>query len=426
MEAVNRLNYQSGEVTDSETDVSLVVKQSLATGLNDGGVLSFRFPADPERFTDLNTIMLRLTVSITLPDGSYPNFVPVPPLVQQHQEAWLDPEGMHSLFSTVEVRFNDEVVSTMNMYPFTTALARRLGTSKSLRDAVWDELDGTYTHTELRSSFLGSNIGPLQMSYWNRISREKTLYGRIYSDILTSGRQYLPPGVTLGINLRRAPDRFSLVSNTAVHDYRLSISSASVYIKRLQLRPSLVPKTIDRRITFNRLDAKMMAIPQGSSVFRWLNCLNNGPLPNRLYVGFVAQESVYGNLARISTFFECLNMRSLNFKLNGRDLLVEPIRTHYVRDANGRISPANSDARQGYLSLIEVWNQISDQLSPVRLSYTNYYRGVLIYAIELSKCGEKTLGGGGALDVEVEFNNNLTDLPACMILFTEKTETARF
>ena len=165
----------------------------------------------------------------------------------------------------------------------------------------------------------------------------------------------------------------------------------------------------------------------GSSVFRWLNCLNNAPLPNRVYVAFVAQESVYGRLTRTSSFFECLNMRSLNFKLNGRDLLVEPIRTSFSRDpANGNIQPGQSDARDGYLSLIEVWNQIADKTMPARFSYANYFRGFLVYALEMSKCGEKTGGVGGSLDVEVEFDQNLTDIPACMLVFTEKTEKAKF
>ena len=128
--------------------MSYVVKQTITQGCNDGATLSFRFPADPDRFTDLNSTMFRLTVSVTMPDGTYPNFAG-----GVHQEVWLDPQGMHSLFSSVEVRFNDEVVSTMTMYPFTTALVRCLGMSRDLKTDVWDVLDGTHNHIERELAF---------------------------------------------------------------------------------------------------------------------------------------------------------------------------------------------------------------------------------------------------------------------------------
>jgi hypothetical protein len=277
METINRLDYDRPEVTDAEVDVSFLVKQTLTQGCNDGATLKFRFPADPDRYTDLNSTLLRLTVGVYLPDGTQPNYEHAgggdgeeeeeEEEVVHHQETWLDPEGMHSLFSHVEVLFNDEVVSTMTMYPFTTSLVRHLGMVAPMRTEAWDELDGTHNHQELKTDYLGANIGIEEQSWAAQIRHDKTLYGRIFSDILTSSRQYLPPGVTLGINLRRAPDRFSLVTNAAAHDYKLRISAASVYIKRLQLRPSLYPRglpgTGGRHLTFNRLECRMMAIPQG-------------------------------------------------------------------------------------------------------------------------------------------------------------------
>ena len=178
-------------------------------------------------------------------------------------------------------------------------------------------------------------------------------------------------------------------------------------------------------MTFNRLECRMLALPQGSSVFRWQNCLNYGPIPNRLYVAFVAQESVYGVITRISTYFEGLNLQTLNFKLNGRDILVEPIRVNIVKNlVDGRLDIGASDARQGYLTLLEVLNQISDQSTVVRMILSRYMRGHFFYAVELGKCGEK-VGGTGSLDIEATFNAAMTDLPACMLVFTEKTASAQ-
>jgi len=426
MEAVGeRLRYARNDVADVEKDVSFVVKQTITQGCNDGGTINFRFPADPERFTDLNSTMMRLTVGVALPNGTWADFQG-----PNHQAVWLDPVGMHSLFSSVEVLFNDVAVTTMSMYPFTTALARGFGMNEEQRLRIWDSLDGSHSCTLLKADCAGGDIGVEELAWNGQIDRDKTLYGRIYADILTSSRQYLPPCVTLGISLRRAPDRFSLVTTHANHDYRLKITAASVYIKRLQLRPSFVPRALEsvrggQYITFNRLECRMMAIARGSSVFRWLDCLNGAPLPNRIYIGFVAQAGIYGVITTNSTYFDCLNLRAINFKLNGRDLLVEPIRTTYVKDpATHDLQDDESDAREGYLSMIEIMNQVSDETGTVRMSYTDYLRGANVFGVELGKCGEKS-GGVGTLDIEATFNDATTDIPACILLFTEKTATAQ-
>ena len=133
MEGVDKLNYAKEEIADSQSEVTHTVKQSITQGLNDGGVLSFRLPADPSRFTDLNTILLRLELSVQKPNGA---------AFTVGNNVFLDAGGMHSLFSSCEVRFNDEVVSTMTLYPYTTALSRHLGCSAEVRDGVWDTLDG--------------------------------------------------------------------------------------------------------------------------------------------------------------------------------------------------------------------------------------------------------------------------------------------
>jgi hypothetical protein len=152
--------------------------------------------------------------------------------------------------------------------------------------------------------------------------------------------------------------------------------------------------------------------------------LNNAPLPNRIYVGFVHQANIYGLITNISTFFDCLNLRTMEFKLNGRDLLVEPVAVTYAKANTGEINIPESDGRQGYLSLLEILNQISDGTTMTRIGYHSYMRGYTLYGVELGKCGEKT-GGIGTLDIEATFNDQLTDMPACMLVFTEKTASVQ-
>ena len=328
MENVSRLQYDKVGMMDAESDVSHTLKQTISQGLNDGGILRFRIPADAERFTDLNTILLSLNVSLVNADETEPNF--------EEAKVLLDPQGMHSLFSSVEIRFNDKVVSTMTAYPFTTALSRYLGCSYEIRLGSWDELDGTWECKELKSNLSGQELGLEQQAQIKHIKPNSRLIGRIYSDVLMSSRQYLPPGVTLGINLRRAADHFSLLGPNADDKYKIKIENASVYIKRLKLRPDVANKAISslrqgHGMTFNRLECRMMTIPSGSSAFTWLNCLSNATLPNRLYVAFVSPSAYYGNITHIGSYFEAGNLKSMNLRLNGRDLLVEPLTVSFTK-----------------------------------------------------------------------------------------------
>jgi hypothetical protein len=421
MEGVGRLDYATGEVAGVESDVAITVKQTITQGLNNGGVLSFRLAADPERFTDLSTILLRLELGIKDDGGADVNAA---------DSMMIDAGGMHSLFSSCDVRFNDQSISVMTSYPYTTALSRTLGTSKDVREGVWDNLDGTWDWGTLtKSSFAQANFPEAVYGVRRRrVQNDAVLIGKIYSDILMSCRQYLPPGVALGIDLRRAQDRFSLLSSgDTTDDFKVHIKSASIYVRRLHLQPSLTNKALaaikegGAGLTYNRLETRIMSIKAGTRVFQWHDCLNNAPLPNRIYIGFVAQAAFYGHFTQISTYFENLKMTKLNVKLNGRDVLVEPIMTTFPKVA-GATNVAECNGMEGFLSILEATNQINDPTAPIRLHYANYLLGNTLFAIELGKCGEKH-GSAGALDLEFAFE--AADMDACILLFTERTETAQ-
>lgn len=396
-----KLLYTKHHVKDVESEVGHPLKVTITEGLPENGALAFHLPPDYERFTNLNNILLQLEVTITTADGRNIRLVDAPPALAD--PVVLDMGGMHSLFKSCDVTFNNDIVSSMTMYPYTSALSRMLGTAKVVRE-VWDQFDKTWAVTNPKSD-ISANATPVFVeNQMGKVSKNTSLIGRIYSDVLMSARQYLPPGVALGIVLRRAPDEFSLVCHKNTIAYKVKIHSASLYVERMQIQTPIMThireSLSDPHLTFNRLEARAMIIQEGSQVFRWPNCLNNGPLPNRLYVGFVAQASLYGSLTRLSTYFENLNVSSVLFKLNGRDMMVEPIRVSCVKDANGNTNSQRSDLTNGFLSVSKVTGQVEDQTSLPRLQYNDYVNGCTLFAVELGKCGQKS-SDFGSLDMEV-------------------------
>lgn len=113
----------------------------------------------------------------------------------------------------------------------------------------------------------------------------------------------------------------------------------------------------------------------------------------------MTQDALYGSINRLSTYFENLNVSSVNLKLNGRDVLTEPIKVKIAKDAGGT-DVLNTEVMGGFLTIAEVLNHIGDPSSPLRLDYNSYMLGSTIFAIELNKCG-KSGGSTGALDLEV-------------------------
>jgi hypothetical protein len=420
MEGLSKFEYFDG-VEDVEGDVTTTIMHTISQGINDGGVLSFRIPGDSERFTDLNTILLRLELRLENSDGT---------VLEEADKVCLDAGGMHSLFSSCDVRFNEKVVSNMVAYPYSTALSRYLGCSKKLRDGVWDTLDATWDWRGLKKSDCSAAAFPERLERLKaRVNGKSTVIGRIFSDVLMSSRQYLPPGVTLGIDLRRAAENFSIVSNQTVRTYKVHIVSASVYLRRISLRPSLSSRVQESArkkgcLTFTRLDTHIMNVASGTTVFRWLNCLNSAPLPNRMYIGFVSAKGFYGNLTQYSTYFENLRMTSLNVKLDGHDLLVHPIKTVFAKE-QGETSLDGSNGIEGFLTIAEATNQVSDLTIALRMNYTDYMCGSTFFAVELGKAGGMS-GGSGSLDLEFTFGSGGTDQDACVFVFTEGTESARF
>ena len=424
MEAIDRLNYSRANVKNAETELGYTVKQTLNQGINESGVLAFRISGDSERFTDLNTVCLRVDCQILTEDGQ---------VFKERENVLFDRNGMNSFFSTCDVRFNDEVVSTMSSYPYSSCLSRYVGYSKEIREGVWDKLDGSWLKDQGKSSMLNANATGLLDTHVDAGSPKSnivSLIGRVYSDVLMSSRQYLPPGVSLGVELRRASDSFSIVSTKAGVKYMLKLHSASLYVRRLRIQPSRLPRTLeslksDCHLIFNRLETRTKSIAKGLTVWEWLDCLTGNSLPNRIYIGFVAQSSHYGATNQLCTYFENLNVSSINLKFNGRDILVEPIKSSFVKDASDKVIRTACHGNEGFHSLMDVMEMDRDPGGALRLPYETWLQGVTIFAVELSKCGQKS-GESGNLDLHFTFGDDGqsgTDMEGVVMLFTERTES---
>ena len=147
MEGVDRLRYDISQVEDNEPEVPLVIKQTVDQGINENGVLSFRFPADPVRFTDLNATYIKVQLKIT-PKNTGKS-------LGEEDGVFLERGGLSSLFSSCDLRLNGQLVSSMTAYPFTSTLVQLLGGSAENRDIIAADVGGNWYSTWTKSSLEG-------------------------------------------------------------------------------------------------------------------------------------------------------------------------------------------------------------------------------------------------------------------------------
>ena len=193
----------------AEKIISYEVKHTIS-GV-DLEVLPLRIVADPNVFTDLRTAKLVMELRVLKNDNS-------PITAADNLKPFFDNMGGNSLFSKCVLKFDGVEVSTMDYYPYSALICRWYGSIPENRQ-MWKKFDASYTNTfgsSDMSSVDDTVVAPMITAVEN--SGTFHLTTRIYSDVLMSTRQYLPPGVEIGIELRRAPSAFTLCCKTRPND----------------------------------------------------------------------------------------------------------------------------------------------------------------------------------------------------------------
>jgi len=473
MASVGRLNYSVDAGKDHEVAYGTQIRAVLDKGINDGAVLSYRIPADMNKFTDLNNTMLEISFKITRPnlepiDRPLPRPAkPPPPKKPKNDDAgattsqtedkdefvftpdpvYFDAGGIHSLFSSVELYLNDNLVSNMTSFPWTSALCRYIGTSKSIRQEVFDKIDGTGEAFQLKqASFVyekEDGTAQTAVNRWLKTRPQEGLFtfkARVLCDFFCSVRQLLPPGVQIRLDLRRGADHVALATSQPTHAqvegkmFRVHIESATLILDRVQLTPDDTSRALgllkagNLHMVYTQLETKVNIINKNTLYYNWLDCLNGASSPNRMYFAFISQSAYYGDITKCSTYFEHANLSSLQMKLDGRPLLIKPITTSFVTETDsnaddfGDLNVQSSEAIEGYMSLCQIFDQISNPLAPHRIGYKEYLSGGTIYGLELSKCGEKQ-GSTGTYDLHLTFGHNGCSERMAILMFTERSST---
>ena len=190
---------------------------------------------------------------------------------------------LHSLFAQVDVSLNERPISAAtNTYPYRAMIESLLNYGEETKPSQLS-MSMFYKDTAGKMGIVNplaaedeANLG-LKVRYeLTKESHTVDMTGLIHSDIFFQDRLMLN-GVNLRIKLNRAKNVFCLVSSAAGANFKVVITEAILFVRRVKVASSIILghaaalKHSSAKHPIRRIDCKVLAIPNNNN-----NNNNNG------------------------------------------------------------------------------------------------------------------------------------------------------
>ncbi len=317
---------------------------------------------------------------------------------------------LHSLFSEVELKINDTLVtSTNNTYPYRayieTTLSYGPAAKKSqLTASLFYKDDAGHMENANPHDVALLNKGFKKRHSFFENSSVVDMIGGLHTDLFFQDK-YLPSDVGLRLRLVRNKDAFCLMSNTEAAAYKIQIIECKLLIRKVKLSPSVFLahakafEVSNAKYPVRRVICKTFTVPAGN-----LNCsrenLFAGQLPTRLVIGCVDNDAFNGSYTKNPFNFKHYDLTQMKIYLDGQQQHIKPLEPNF--DANQFIS--------AYMSLYSgTGKQQKDEGNQIERS--DYGNGYALYAFDLTpdlaEEGHFNLAKEGSVRVDMTFGEPL-------------------
>lgn len=412
------LHEQSCHCTSSQLDLFAVppTQTSMVGGtwneyhpisnLLDGSPIEFHVAGSSEEYLDLSQTKLHIKAKITNADGSnLANDAPVAPANL----------FLHSLFNQCEVTLNDRLVSpASNNYPYRAYLETLLNYGREAKESQltsalffkdtagkMDVVDPTLDDAE-------ANLGLKTRRGFTARSNLIDMIGPLHSDIFLQDKLLLS-GVDMKVKLTPSASTFCLISSTPDPAYKVSITHASMLIRRVRVNPSVslaharALEVGTAKYPLTRVEVKAFSIPTGTMSISKDN-LFLGQLPQRLVIGCVDSDAYNGVMGKNCYNFKNLNVNFLSVTVDGKQVPeTKPLTPKFTVTGGQRYIEAYNTL---YSGLNKMYRDTGSHISR-----SEYAGGYTLYCFDLSpdlNSGDHlNLVQKGNLRLETRFANAL-------------------
>jgi hypothetical protein len=290
---------------------------------------------------------------------------------------------LHSLFSEMDLKLNETLVSsTNNTYSYRAYLETLLSYGQ---DAKASQLTATMYYKDT-AGYMDvtnptaqdvANIGFKKRYEFFRDGASVDMMGKLHTDLCFQER-FLPSDVGLRIRLVRQKDAFCLMSDAANPTYRLQIVECKLYVRKVKLSPSVFvahAKALEHgnaKYPIHRVVCKTFTVPQGNLDFSQENVFT-GQLPTRIVIGCVDNDAFNGAWNKSPFNFKNYDLTQLKLYLDGQHQYIKPIEPDF----------ANNQFVQAYLTLFEGSGKLGKD-EGIDVSRSEYPAGFTLYAFDLT------------------------------------------
>lgn len=372
--ATSQLDLFTAPLTETATDVSSCIDYYPVSTITDNTPIEISILNSGSDYVDINSTELHITAQILKSDGQ--------PIGDDAQVA---PANLllHSLFSQVDVKLNDTIISsTNNNYAYRAYLETLLSfgsASKQSQLAAALYYYDTPGHLEEKNPHAEAarNVGmKARYAHFNN-GGIVDMVGKIHSDIFFQDK-YLPNGVDVRVRLIRNKDSFCLMSQEDNATFKIKLLDCKIQARKVKVSSNVALSHAEALLAgdmlypIRRNVCKSFTIPRGNFNFTHENIFQ-GPMPTRIIMGFVNNAAYNGSFKHYPYNFKTYDMKSLKLYIDGQDQIIRPIITDY----------GNNQYINAYLSLFRGTGKIftNEDLDIKRLDYP---RGYAIYAFDLT------------------------------------------
>ena len=321
---------QSCECAKSELDLFTVpatqtsiesggwVEYNPISSLADGAPIEFVVGGSGQDYIDLANTQLFVRVEIVQANNTA--------IDNTHQ---VGPINMllHSLFSEVDLKLNDTLISsTNNTYPYRAYIETLLSYGPAAKGS---QLTAALYYKDVARKMDDAN--PLAATANGGLKKRHSFFndggvvdmiGSIHSDLFFQ-EKYLPSDVGIRLRLVRSKNSFCLMSDVQQAAFKIKLHDVKLLIRKIKLSPSVFvahAKALEighAKYPIKRVVCKTFTIPRGNLDFTQEN-LFSGQLPSRLVIGMVDNDAYNGSYEKNPFNFKNYNLTQIKVFLDGQ------------------------------------------------------------------------------------------------------------
>ena len=300
------------------------------TSLSDGGPIEFKVSGSGKEFLDLARSYLYLKVKVSKTDGSN---------LDGTSKVGFANYPIASLFNQVDVILGGKLISSAtNTYAHRSILEVLLNNDKEAAESqlgcglFCKDTAGQMEEMDISADpVLNTGLGT--RSEWTKTSKTVELQGRIHSDLFNQEKLILN-GVDLTVKLHRHKPEFCLLSADIAPAYKIIIVDAILYVKKIELTPSVfnaintVLNDKNAQYAITRTTPKVFTVPRGQQSQHIDNAFL-GEIPKRLAVCMMDNDSYNGNYKKNPFNFKHYDLTQIGISVNGEEVPFKPLKLNF-------------------------------------------------------------------------------------------------